>query len=162
VALDKLIPYARNPRKNDSAVDEMVGSIREFGFKIPCLVRSDGEVVDGHLRLKAARKLTITVKVRRHRLTGSDSKHIGGDRWLEGAIPVAKQHRYVWVAILQGAVSVAEQNRDCIWVAIGGSHIRFPVTIKVASSRSTVYPCEVGLGNVTRRGFDTRRNAEQY
>jgi DNA modification methylase len=58
--IDKLIPYARNPRKNDSAVDQMVGSIREFGFKIPCLVRSDGEVVDGHLRLKAARKLNIT------------------------------------------------------------------------------------------------------
>jgi DNA modification methylase len=58
--IDKLIPYARNPRKNDSAVDQMIGSIREFGFKIPCLVRSDGEVVDGHLRLKAARKLNIT------------------------------------------------------------------------------------------------------
>ena len=38
----------------------MCGSIREFGFKIPCLVRSDGEVVDGHLRLKAARKLGLT------------------------------------------------------------------------------------------------------
>jgi DNA modification methylase len=35
----------------------MCGSIREFGFKIPVLARSDGEVVDGHLRLKAARKL---------------------------------------------------------------------------------------------------------
>ena len=58
--LDKLVPYARNPRKNDSAVDQMVSSIREFGFKIPCLVRSDGEVVDGHLRLKAARKLNLT------------------------------------------------------------------------------------------------------
>jgi DNA modification methylase len=41
-------------------VDLMCGSIREFGFKIPCLVRSDGEVIDGHLRLKAARKLGIT------------------------------------------------------------------------------------------------------
>jgi DNA modification methylase len=38
----------------------MCSSIREFGFKIPCLVRSNGEVVDGHLRLKAARKLGIT------------------------------------------------------------------------------------------------------
>jgi ParB-like chromosome segregation protein Spo0J len=55
--IDKLIFYARNPRKNDSAVDRMCGSIREFGFKIPVLARSDGEVVDGHLRLKAARKL---------------------------------------------------------------------------------------------------------
>ena len=50
----------RNPRRNDAAVDRMCGSIREFGFKIPCLVRSDGEVIDGHLRLKAARKLGIT------------------------------------------------------------------------------------------------------
>jgi DNA modification methylase len=37
----------------------MCGSIREFGFKVPVLARSDGEVVDGHLRLKAARKLGI-------------------------------------------------------------------------------------------------------
>ena len=55
--IDRLTPYARNPRKNDASVDRMCDSIREFGFKIPCLVRSDGEVVDGHLRLKAARKL---------------------------------------------------------------------------------------------------------
>jgi len=58
--IDRLIPYARNPRKNDSAVDRMCSSIREFGFKVPCLVRSSGEVVDGHLRLKAARKLGLT------------------------------------------------------------------------------------------------------
>src|SRR5436853_4590047 len=58
--VDKLIFYARNPRKNDAAVDRMCSSIREFGFKVPVLARSDGEVVDGHLRLKAARKLGIT------------------------------------------------------------------------------------------------------
>jgi ParB-like chromosome segregation protein Spo0J len=58
--IERLVEYPRNPRKNDAAVDRMCASIREFGFKIPCLVRSDGEVVDGHLRLKAARKLGIT------------------------------------------------------------------------------------------------------
>jgi DNA modification methylase len=58
--IDRLVFYAKNPRKNDAAVDSMCSSIREFGFKIPCLVRSNGEVVDGHLRLKAARKLGIT------------------------------------------------------------------------------------------------------
>src|SRR3954453_21093252 len=58
--IDKLVFYARNPRKNDAAVDRMCGSIREFGLKIPVLARTDGEVVDGHLRLKAARKLGIT------------------------------------------------------------------------------------------------------
>jgi len=55
--INRLVFYARNPRKNDAAVDRMCSSIREFGFKIPVLARSDGEVVDGHLRLKAARKL---------------------------------------------------------------------------------------------------------
>ena len=44
--IDRLIFYARNPRKNDGAVDRMCGSIREFGFKIPVLARSDGEVID--------------------------------------------------------------------------------------------------------------------
>jgi DNA modification methylase len=57
--IDKFVLYARNPRKNDAAVDRMCASIREFGFKIPCLVRSSGEVIDGHLRLKAARKLGV-------------------------------------------------------------------------------------------------------
>jgi ParB-like chromosome segregation protein Spo0J len=57
--IDRLAEYVRNPRKNDAAVGRMCASIREFGFKIPCLVRGDGEVVDGHLRLKAARKLGI-------------------------------------------------------------------------------------------------------
>jgi len=55
-----LVPYARNPRKNDHAVDRMAASIDEFGFKIPILVRSNGEVVDVHLRLKAAQKLGMT------------------------------------------------------------------------------------------------------
>jgi hypothetical protein len=57
--IDRLVFYARNPRKNDAVVDRMCSSIREFGFKCPVLARSDGEVVDGHLRLKAARKLEI-------------------------------------------------------------------------------------------------------
>src|SRR3954471_23930684 len=58
--IERLVFYIRNPRKNDAAVDRMCGSIREFGFKVPVLARSDGEVVDGHLRVKAARKLGIT------------------------------------------------------------------------------------------------------
>jgi ParB-like chromosome segregation protein Spo0J len=58
--VEKLVPYIRNPRKNDSAITRMAASLTEFGFKIPMLVRSDGEIVDGHLRLKAALKLGMT------------------------------------------------------------------------------------------------------
>ena len=57
--IERLIEYARNPRKNDDQVDRMVAAIREFGFRIPIVAKSDGLVVDGHLRLKAARKLGL-------------------------------------------------------------------------------------------------------
>ena len=57
--LDKLVPYARNPRDNDAQIARMAAAIREFGFRIPIVVRSDGTVVDGHLRLKAARQLGL-------------------------------------------------------------------------------------------------------
>jgi len=57
--IERLVPYCRNPRKNDEQVDRMASAIREFGFRIPIVARSDGEVVDGHLRLKAAQKLGL-------------------------------------------------------------------------------------------------------
>ena len=55
-----LIRYARNPRKNDKALERMAASIREFGFRVPLLIRGNGDIVDGHLRLKAAQKLGMT------------------------------------------------------------------------------------------------------
>lgn len=58
--IERLIDYARNPRKNDHAVNQMAAVITEFGFRIPVVAKSTGELVDGHLRLKAARKLGMT------------------------------------------------------------------------------------------------------
>ena len=57
--IERLIDYARNPRKNDHAVDTVAAAIHEFGFRVPVIAKSDGTVVDGHLRLKAARKLGL-------------------------------------------------------------------------------------------------------
>jgi len=57
--IDWFREYIRNPRKNDSAVDRMCASIAEFGFAVPMLCRSTGEIVDGHLRFKAANKIGI-------------------------------------------------------------------------------------------------------
>lgn len=56
---DSLIPYARNPRKNDEAAQKLAGVIAEFGFTVPVIVRSNGEVIDGHARLKAAQLLGL-------------------------------------------------------------------------------------------------------
>lgn len=58
--IERLVFYARNPRKNDHAVDKVAAAIREFGFRVPICAKSDGTIVDGHLRLKAAKKLGLT------------------------------------------------------------------------------------------------------
>jgi hypothetical protein len=57
--LEKFVPYSRKLRDSDHAIDRMMAGICEYGFKIPVLALSSGEVVDGHLRLKAARRLGL-------------------------------------------------------------------------------------------------------
>lgn len=58
VLIRDLTPWAKNPRKNDPAVDAVAESIRRFGFASPILARvEDGRVIAGHTRLKAAIKL---------------------------------------------------------------------------------------------------------
>jgi ParB-like chromosome segregation protein Spo0J len=51
--LNKLIPYAGNPRNNDHAVQQVAEAIKRFGFRVPILAKSDGNLIDGHLRIKA-------------------------------------------------------------------------------------------------------------
>jgi len=58
--IERLVYYARNPRKNDSAVDRMCSSIRDLDSKFQCSPAVTVRFVDGHLRLKAAKKLRIT------------------------------------------------------------------------------------------------------
>lgn len=54
---EDLIPYINNPRNNDAAVDKVASSIKNFGFKVPIVVDGDNEIIAGHTRLKAAKKL---------------------------------------------------------------------------------------------------------
>lgn len=57
--IDEIVPYERNPRKNDDAVEFVANSIKEFGFKVPIVVDKDGIIVAGHTRHKAALKLGL-------------------------------------------------------------------------------------------------------
>ena len=54
-----LIPYEKNPRKNDKAVKYVAKSIEEFGFKQPIIIDRDNVVVCGHTRLMATKQLGI-------------------------------------------------------------------------------------------------------
>jgi|TARA_R110002050_G_scaffold2506_2_gene14503 ParB-like chromosome segregation protein Spo0J len=58
--VDALIPYARNARTHsDEQVAQLAASIKEWGWTTPVLVDEDGEIIAGHGRVMAARKLGI-------------------------------------------------------------------------------------------------------
>ena len=62
IGIDQLVPSQRILRKNDGAVTRMVAAIKEYGIPIPILGRHRGEkieIVDGHLRVKASRKMGL-------------------------------------------------------------------------------------------------------
>ena len=55
----ELVPYDKNPRINDQAVDLVANSIREFGFKQPIVIDRNNVIIAGHTRWKAARELGL-------------------------------------------------------------------------------------------------------
>ena len=57
--IGELIPYAKNPRRNDPAVGPVAESIKQFGFKVPIIIDRDNVIVAGHTRLKAAKRLGL-------------------------------------------------------------------------------------------------------
>jgi DNA modification methylase len=57
--LSDIKPYPGNPRQNDAAVDAVAASIKEFGFRQPIVVDTEGVIVCGHTRYKAALKLGL-------------------------------------------------------------------------------------------------------
>lgn len=57
--IEELIPYINNPRNNDEAVDAVASSIKNFGFKVPIVIDEQNEIITGHTRYKAAKKLGL-------------------------------------------------------------------------------------------------------
>ncbi len=52
-------PYENNPRHNESAIDAVASSIKEFGWKQPLVIDKDNVIVVGHTRWLAAKKLGL-------------------------------------------------------------------------------------------------------
>ncbi|MBS5828249.1 MAG: site-specific DNA-methyltransferase [Campylobacter concisus] len=58
--IGELTPYINNARTHsDEQVDQIVASIKEFGFTNPLLIDEKGEIIAGHGRLTAAKKLNM-------------------------------------------------------------------------------------------------------
>lgn len=60
IPLEEIIPYEKNPRKNDKAVEIVAKSIKEFGFRVPIILDKNNVIIAGHTRLKAAQSLNLT------------------------------------------------------------------------------------------------------
>ena len=59
--IERLIPYANNPRVHSEAdLDKVAASMRQFGWTNPALVDEDGVLICGHCRVGAAAKLKLT------------------------------------------------------------------------------------------------------
>lgn len=59
IAIGKITPYDKNPRRNQNAVEKVANSIKAFGFKVPVIVDRDMVIIAGHTRLLAAKSLGL-------------------------------------------------------------------------------------------------------
>ena len=57
--ISELQPYKNNPRNNNEAVEYVANSIKEFGFKVPIIIDKNNEIIAGHTRLEASKKLGL-------------------------------------------------------------------------------------------------------
>lgn len=57
--IDEITPYENNLRNNEASVKAVAASIREFGFKVPIVIDSNGVIIAGHTRHKAALQLGL-------------------------------------------------------------------------------------------------------
>ena len=55
----ELFEYENNPRNNESAIEAVANSIKEFGFKVPIVISKNNVIIAGHTRLKASLKLGL-------------------------------------------------------------------------------------------------------
>ena len=76
VGIETLQENPKNPRDNELAVDKIARSIERFGFAAPIVARkSNGMIIAGHTRYKAAKKLGLqNVPVRWVDLNQTDSE----------------------------------------------------------------------------------------
>jgi hypothetical protein len=55
-----LKPYPNNPRyHSEEVVSELVASIREFGFTVPLVIDAQGNIIAGHARHEAAKRIGL-------------------------------------------------------------------------------------------------------
>ena len=58
--IDDLVPYNRNPRMHPEAqIQQLASSIQQWGWTVPLLIDESNNVIAGHGRLEAAKRLDM-------------------------------------------------------------------------------------------------------
>ena len=84
IEIGRVIPYARNPRRNENAIAKVAASIKEYGFRQPIVVDEEMVIIAGHTRLQAAQSLGLK-KVPVHIADGLTLAQIRHTGWLTTA-----------------------------------------------------------------------------
>ena len=60
IAIDKLIPYCNNPKEHpEDQINKIASSIKNYGFTVPIIIDKGKEIISGHGRYEAAKKLRL-------------------------------------------------------------------------------------------------------
>lgn len=63
IAIDKLIPWPKNPRNNEMAIEPVALSIKTYGMLVPILINKKNEIIAGNTRFLACRDILKLKKV---------------------------------------------------------------------------------------------------
>ena len=77
VDISKVIPYHNNPKEHPpQQVDKIASSIKHYGFTQPIVIDEDNEIIIGHGRYEASKKLGLAQipAIRRDDLTEAEAK----------------------------------------------------------------------------------------
>jgi len=126
-----LLPWLKNPRRNDNAVAAVMRSIKRFGFGAPIVARkANGEIIGGHTRVKAALQLGLTrIPVRyldlsakeAHELAIADNKLGELASWDEAILlDVIREEELIADDMIDMGFSEDEANKFATLLASGG------------------------------------------
>ena len=152
--IDSIIPYEKNPRLNDNAVDAVAESIREFGFRQPVVVDGDSVIICGHTRWKAAKKLQLA-KVPVHVATDLSPEQVKAYRIADNKTAELAEWDFD-----QLRIEVADLQVDVLEIGAGHwvAHFRGTVNSSRNSGRG-VAPNPGAVGAATRPSLTTVRSS---
>lgn len=59
IKIEDLKPYKNNPRNNENAIEDVVNSISNYGFRVPLVIDKNFNIICGHTRYEASKRIGL-------------------------------------------------------------------------------------------------------